>query len=639
MQSQPRSPSSESRARVAQDLAGLAILFACIVVIGAAFWQPWLPPPDPAGTTLDQYIPAANGDVRLLAVYDAAGQISAWSSHNVVVLPALRGMTYDLGLAIGGAILERYAPPTGDVLSVEWLRDLQLIEARSRMIDKRGVITSTTAVYVREPAGQFLVAVRDMTHGLDLVFSPFIQAYPANLTSGSTWNSEGVASGGLTYRFEGRVVQAGPFQNAAARYEDCLQVETRLSLMAENGWHATTTVNEWLCAGVGVVEHVERDSGGGIMWRRILSDAAPLAERYPPPAALLKETPPLADAGRWRLNLFARANLSGVEFESSIPPTWLPLDPPLVLTAGYNGDLLAFTALTQTGALAWRFHTDGTIYSPPAFDPLRTRIYFGATNKRLYALDARGIFLWSFATGDNVATRPLVVSDTVIFGSEDRHVYALNADAGTLRWRAELGAAVVSAPALAGDAVIVGCDDGGVYALDVDDGELLWETGIDSSDSFIEAPVTTVGNRAFVASSAGTLAALDSTSGEVIWTASLGAGIRNAPAIGNGIIAVIDQAGRLTALNAQDGRRLWRDETIRYSGAPLIIDTTVLAIDRDGVFHLLDQAGRRLQQWATAEHITAAETGNRFDFIYGATIGGEAIWAINAKALVWRLGP
>lgn len=633
-------PDTPKRSDALRDVAGLLAALACVAATGAAFWQAWAPTPGPAGAALDRYAPAVNGDASLLAVYDAGGHLIGWDSQNVAALPTLHGITYDLGPAIGGAVLERYAPPAGNGLSVEWARRIQLIEIRSRALDVHGALTTTTAVHVREAGGQFLAGIRDMSQGMDVVFAPFLHVYPPDLRPGATWHSEGsVSPVALTYRFEGQVAQAGPFESAAGRHDDCLRVETRLTLTAGNGHEAVTAASEWLCAGVGVVEYIERDAADTITRREIPASAAPGGAPWPPPAARLQQTPALADPANWRLSVFAKANLTGAELESAIPPVWLPLDPPILLAAAYNGDLLAFSAASEPGLLAWRFHTAGAIYSPPTFDAERGRIYFGATDKRLYALDARGLFLWSFVTGDNVATRPLLVSDTILFGSEDRHVYALDADTGALRWQAETGAAVVSAPVALGQTVMVGCDDGGVYAFDLASGELLWETGIDDVESFIEAPVVAAGDRALVASSVGTLAALDPAMGDVVWSARIGAGVRRPPAVGDGLAAVIDQSGRLTVLDSTDGRRLWRDDTRRYSGAPLIAAEGVLAVDQSGVFRLFDRAGRQTGEWATADHVTAAETGNRFDFIHGAVIGGEAIWAVNAKAIVWRLGP
>ncbi len=498
-------------------------------------------------------------------------------------------------------------------------------------MDVNGTITTTLAAYVREARGLFLIGVYNAAADADLIFDPPIQIYPSDIGPGKTWRSEGMFVGAIGYRSESRVLAAGPRETDLGRFDDCLQVESALTLLSSPP--IETRSIDWLCAGAGVVETEEFDTAGALV-QRYAPNASPA--RLPPASFLAGAMQQTAAPDLWRLSVFAKANLTGTEIESTIPPVWLPLDPPIVLAAAYNGDLLAFSAVTETGHLVWRFHTGGSIFSPPAFDPARGRIYFGSTDKRLYALDARGLFLWSFVTGDNVATRPVVAGDVVIFGSEDRHVYALSADTGSLLWQAETGAAVVSSPAVAGTLVIIGSDDGAVYAYDIATGALMWDY---AADGAIEAPIVVADDVAYAASNTGALVALDTRTGAERWVTRMGAGVRSAPAVGEGIVGVVDQANRLTLLADDDGRRLWRDPERRYSGAPLVVGKLILAIDEDGTFRLFDQAGRQMREWATSELVGIAETGNRYDFTYGPTAGGGAIWAVNAKAILWRLGP
>ncbi len=634
-----RTPDQAKRLDILRDMVGLLAIFVCVAAVGVAFAQPWMPQPDMAGPALDRYVPAMDADSRLTGVYDPAGVLVGWNSQNVVLLPSLRGLTYDLKPALGAAVLARYAPldgsKTGDATS--WLRSIQLSEVRHRFMDMNGTITTTLTVYVREARGLFLIGIHTIETATDVVFDPPILAYPPDLGPDKSWQSDGVIVGATGYRSESRVVAAGPRKTEAGEFDDCLRIESTLTLLSSPP--IETRSAEWLCAGAGVIETEEHDASGALI-RRYLPN--PSTAQFPPAALLVNgaqqapATAPATAPDLWRLAVFARANLTGVEIESTIPPVWLPIDPPIVLAAAYNGDLLAFSAVTETGHLVWRFHTGGSIFSPPAFDPARGRIYFGATDKRLYALDVRGLYLWSFAVGDNVATRPAVAGDIVLFGSEDRHVYALNADTGALLWQAETGAAVVSSPAIAGDLALIGSDDGAVYAYDIATGALNWDY---AADGAIEAPIVVAGDVAYAASNAGALVALEAASGAERWVTRIGAGVRYAPAKGDGFVVVVDEAGRLTSLAADDGRRLWQDPAHRYSGAPLVVGQSILAIDEGGTFRLFDQAGRQVRHWATSERVGIAETGNRYDFIYGPTVGGGAIWAVNAKAILWRLGP
>jgi len=621
-----------------RELAQLALTFALVIGVGAAFFQPWTPSPAPGGPDLNRYAPIVDGQSRLYLLQDAAEQPIGWESLNVSAPAALYGVTHGLRPEVAIAVLARYGSSGTSSLSqlAEALGAVRLTIVRRRLLGRDGQVEPTEVFYARDDAGHHLVGLYDERSDATLVFEPFLQLYPRDLAPGSRWSSEGKANGQFDYRYEGEVVARGSRENALGRFDDCLQIRTRYVLRAASVVDRTTV--EWLCAGAGTVESEIFDPSGALVRRSVpLTSAASLP---PPPlmdAAQDKAT--LTSPDRWRLSVIAKANLSGAEFESTIRPAWLPLDPPLILAAAYNSDLLAFRADGDArGQLAWRFRTGGTIFGQPAFDPQRGRMYFGASDKRLYALDGRGLFLWSFSTGDNVATRPLVVNDLVIFGSEDGGVYALDADTGALRWRAEAGAAVVSSPARVGDQhIVIGTDDGQVLAYAIEDGELLWDF---DAEGPVEADIVVIGEVALVAVSTGRVLALDARTGAELWQHDVGGAVRHPPAVGAGLVVVLSHPGRITALSLADGRQLWNSAARRYSGAPVIVnDQYILVTDNDGQIHLSNLEGRRLMRWATSEHIAPAETGGRYDFIYGPEVGGGAIWAINARTVLWRLGP
>jgi outer membrane protein assembly factor BamB len=111
------------------------------------------------------------------------------------------------------------------------------------------------------------------------------------------------------------------------------------------------------------------------------------------------------------------------------------------LTLGRGGTLLAGTygpaprvvALeAQTGVERWSFGIQGTgapefgIHGAPLEDA-RGNLYFGTQDDRIYALDARGRFLWAFPTrGDVDAPLVLGPDGTLYAGSDDGHLYALH---------------------------------------------------------------------------------------------------------------------------------------------------------------------------------------------------------------------
>jgi outer membrane protein assembly factor BamB len=107
---------------------------------------------------------------------------------------------------------------------------------------------------------------------------------------------------------------------------------------------------------------------------------------------------------------------------------------------------------------------------------------------------------------------------TRLRGSNDRHVYAVDAASGRTVWRAEVGGNP-SAPAVVNGRVYVNATDATVYALSASDGRRLWATTIsDLEGGFPAAP--TVADGLVYAVDYG-VTALEPSTGKVVWQREL----------------------------------------------------------------------------------------------------------------------
>jgi outer membrane protein assembly factor BamB len=69
---------------------------------------------------------------------------------------------------------------------------------------------------------------------------------------------------------------------------------------------------------------------------------------------------------------------------------------------------------------------------------------------------------------------PVVMDDTVYFGSEDGNFYALDLESGYMRWVFKSGAEINSIPYVDNNQVYFGSKDGKAYALSRGDGRQIW---------------------------------------------------------------------------------------------------------------------------------------------------------------------
>ena len=76
---------------------------------------------------------------------------------------------------------------------------------------------------------------------------------------------------------------------------------------------------------------------------------------------------------------------------------------------------------------------------------------------------------------------PVVVGNTIFFGSTDGNFYALDIESGYMRWVYKTEGAINSVPFAHKDRIYFGSNDGKVYAVSQEDGEEIWSFQTDST--------------------------------------------------------------------------------------------------------------------------------------------------------------
>jgi len=234
---------------------------------------------------------------------------------------------------------------------------------------------------------------------------------------------------------------------------------------------------------------------------------------------------------------------------------------------------------------------------------------------------------WRFKTGGAVVSSPAVVDGVVYVGSNDGHVYAVDAASGTQRWKLKTGGRVPSSPAIAGGRVYVLSYDSQFYAIDASSGAVAWkfatggerrfaakhlhgaepaaETMPDPFDFYLSSPAVS-GNAVFFGSSDGNVYALDAATGAVRWKFKTGEVVHASPAVVDGTVYVGSWDTNFYALDAATGAERWRFKTgedheianqTGLQASPLVADGTVYFGCRDSKFYALDVATGK-QRWS-----------------------------------------
>jgi len=239
----------------------------------------------------------------------------------------------------------------------------------------------------------------------------------------------------------------------------------------------------------------------------------------------------------------------------------------------------------------------------------------------------RGRVKWQFHTRGSVVSSPAVTGDTVYVGSNDNHLYAINAATGTQKWKFKTGSRVTSSPAVSGGVVYVASYDGNLYAVDAASGQSKWkfasegerrfaakhlhgvepaaETMPDPFDSYLSSPAVWDGT-VYFGSGDGNVYAVDATSGALRWKFHTGDVVHASPALSGGTLYIGSWDSYFYALDAATGKEKWRFKTgedpdihnqVGIQSSAAIADGVVYFGCRDSNLYAVDaQTGQK--RWA-----------------------------------------
>ncbi len=264
---------------------------------------------------------------------------------------------------------------------------------------------------------------------------------------------------------------------------------------------------------------------------------------------------------RWRITTRALFPLpwgheSGDYYVSS--PVYV--DGTILFGAGDGG---MYAADAKTGKIRWRAQTGGRIRSSPAV--AGGRVYVGAFDGRVYALDlATGAERWRYETEGaslksenfgydrrSIQSSPTVANGVVYVGARDGYLYALDAAAGTLRWRFDHKVSwIITSPAVADDVVYAGSSDGHfLNAVDAT-GKELWRVTV---EGIVWSSPAVAGSLVYFGENSGRLHAVDRSTGTERWAFRTGGRVYSSPAVSGEYVVVGSTDGSVYALRATDG--------------------------------------------------------------------------------------
>lgn len=250
------------------------------------------------------------------------------------------------------------------------------------------------------------------------------------------------------------------------------------------------------------------------------------------------------------------------EADDSILPIWkfkvedeirgsAQVQGPKLYVGAYDNNVYMLDA--KTGQFQWKYAAEGGVATKPCV--YRSTIIFGSEDRIVYAISEAGRLQWTCPTEGRVRSSAIVAYDHAFFGSDDNRLYAVNAQTGRVIWRFESIAPIRSTPAMGDELVYVGSEDGHLYALELSSGTAKWK--FRSNRAVTSSPVV-YGEMVIVGSSDWHIYSIDAKSGYVIWRYRTNQQVISSPTVVDDTVFIGSVDKNLYAIDAKSGRVQWK---------------------------------------------------------------------------------
>ncbi|MBT4498398.1 MAG: PQQ-binding-like beta-propeller repeat protein [Gemmatimonadetes bacterium] len=274
---------------------------------------------------------------------------------------------------------------------------------------------------------------------------------------------------------------------------------------------------------------------------------------------------------------------------------------------------IAEDRVPENPTLLWTFETGGEIVSTPVIGS--GRVYVSSTDGKVYALDvAEGSQVWDFDAGDAVEASPMLLDSVLYVGSLEGVFFALSAETGQVLWKAELGSGVYGSAnwAEVGEgaekSILTGCYDNRLYCFGAVSGELKWTY---ETENYINGAPATDGRQAVFGGCDAILHIVDVADGSKIGGVDVGSYIPGSAAVVDGHAYVGHYNGGMVCINLADQKIVWNypeaDQEDAFFSSPAVGDDRVVVGSRDEQLHCIDrQTGQKVWTFRTRDKVDSS---------------------------------
>ena len=320
----------------------------------------------------------------------------------------------------------------------------------------------------------------------------------------------------------------------------------------------------------------------------------------------------------------------------------------------FRGD----TALTGTTgdkvpdklSLRWTFKTGGEILSSPVIGS--GRVFIGSTDGKVYALHLKdGKKIWEFDAGDDLEASPLLVAGSIYIGSLSGEFFSLNADTGAVLWKYKTEGSIygsanwVRVPGSQELLVFVGSHDNRMYCFEGASGKLNWTYEI---DHYINGAPATDGTLIVFGGCDEKLHIANVVDGKKLGEVGVGSYIPGSAALAGERAYLGHYGNKLVCIDMKNRKIAWEysdaEHADSFFSSPAVGKEHVVIGSRDGYLHCVNRAtGKQAWVFRTRDEVDSSPViaGNRV--VSGSTDGrlylvdlekGQETWSYEIGAAI-----
>lgn len=290
------------------------------------------------------------------------------------------------------------------------------------------------------------------------------------------------------------------------------------------------------------------------------------------------------------------------------------------------------------GQTAWSSNVNDAITSGVAVS--NDTVVVGTRQGKIVALDvASGQTRWTAQLPSASLAPALISGGKVIVSTNSSVIYGLNLATGAIDWQYTTQAPTVSIRGMAkpilvdAKTALVGASDGRIHAIDIATGSPAWvrRVGLATGSGDIAklrdvdgAPIV-AGNHLYATAYSGQVVGYDMATGRTMFVSEL-ASTNTLTVLGSALIGT-NVDGEIVAFNRLSGEELWKNSELKFRGLtnPVAIGQHIAVGDKDGVVHILDNTGKIISRVDAKNELTSLQAvGNR---LYAQSANGVvSVW-------------